>query len=179
MLTFSKTLPILSDSFTGKTTAVSEGSTFAFPNGLETYYLENDARDTILGWAQDEGFAYQSLRRQTDEVGKNHHFVDNGVFDPEGYVYTLNPAKRPMPSSSSNSIVLPIKSQPRGTKYQVRWFDAETGLELTDEATMVTVRRPWFRSRRIVIEFPASIRDVKKGRVNNTFGDAVFMITKE
>lgn len=179
MLTFCKTLPLLSDSFTGKTTGESEGTALTFPNGLETYYLVNDSQDTLLGWAQDEAFAYQSLRRLTDEVGKNNHFVDNGVLDPEGYVYTLDPAKRPAPSSSSNRIVLPIENQARGTRYQVRWFDGETGQELTDEATTVTVKRPLFRSKRLVIEFPSSIRDLRKDRINNTFGDAVFIITKE
>ena len=74
--------------------------------------------------------------------------------------------------------MLPVKNQPRGTKYEVRWFDAETGLELTEEATTVTVRRPFLRGRRITVEFPSSIRDLEGSRINNTFGDAVFMITK-
>lgn len=178
LLTFFKNLPILSDSFTAKHTGTIKGHTLKFPNHLQTYYMVNADEDTLIGWSQDTAFCYQSLRYLTDEVGKDHHFNDE-VFDPDGYVYTLNPSKRPAPSYLSNRIVLPIENQPRGTQYQVRWFDAETGLELTDEATTVTVRRPLFRSKRIVIEFPSSIRDIWGVRVNNTFGDAVFLITKE
>lgn len=176
--TFCQKLPLLSDTFVGKTTGVVEGMDLLFPNQLETYYLENAAQDTLLGWAQDVAFAYQSLRRLTDREGNNKHFLNDGVFDPEGYVYTLDPAKRPEPSSSNNRIVLPIENQPRGTRYEVRWFDSETGEELVDEATTVTVRRPWFSNQRITIEFPSSVRDLRRRQVNNTFGDAVFMITK-
>lgn len=177
--TFFGKLPVLSDSFTAKTTGSVIGHSLVFPNHLETYYLVNAEEDTLMGWSQDTAFCYQSLRRLTDETGTNGHFVDNGkVSDPKGYVYTLNPAKRPKPSYLSNRIVLPINNQPRGTQYQVRWFDAETGLELTEEATTVVVRRPLFRSKRIVIEFPSSIRDIWNAQINNTFGDAVFVITK-
>ena len=172
-------LPVLSDSFEAQTTGTVQGSSLVFPNNLETYYLVNADYDTLVGWCQDTAFTYQALRHLTDRKGSNGHFVDNGVFDPQGYVYTLNPAKRPGPSSDDNRIVLPIKDQPRGTEYRVRWFDAETGRELTDEATTVTVRRPFFRGKRITIAFPSSIRDVEGGRVNNTFGDAVFLITRE
>ena len=94
------------------------------------------------------------------------------------FVFALNPSKRPAPSYPSNRIVLPISNQPRGTVYRVRWYDPETGLELTEEATTVIVRRPLFRSKRIVIEFPSSIRDIWGAKINNTFGDAVFVITK-
>ena len=179
LLTFFGNLPVLSDSFTPKHTGTIKGLSLVFPNHLQTYYMVNADEDTLMGWCQDTAFCYQSLRYLTDEVGKNHHFVDNGVFDPDGYVYTLNPSKRPAPSYPSNRIVLPIEGQPRGTVYQVRWFDAETGLELTDEATTVTVRRPLFRGRRLVIDFPSSIRDLWGVRINNTFGDAVFLITKK
>lgn len=177
MLTFFNNLPLLSDSFTAETTSTERGRSLVFPNNLETYYLVNADCDTLLGWAQDTAFCYQSLRRLTDRADKDH-FLDQGLFDPKGYVYTLDPSKRPGPSSDSNRIVLPVKNQPRGTKYEVRWFDAETGLELTEEATTVTVRRPFLRGRRITVEFPSSIRDLEGSRINNTFGDAVFMITK-
>lgn len=179
MTVFLNGLPVLSDSFKARTTGSERIKSLVFPNHLETYYLVNADFDTLVGWSQDTAFCYQSLRHLTDRSGSNGHFVDNGVFDPKGYIYTLNPAKRPGPSSNDNSIVLPVKNQPRGTKYKVRWFDAETGLELTDEATTVTVKRPFLRGKRITIEFPSSIRDVENGRINNTFGDAVFLITKE
>ena len=147
-------------------------------NNIDTYYLINTDEDTLIGWCQDDAFNYQSLRRLADREGNDGHFVTDGVFDRKGYVYTLDPAKRPGPSSNDNSIVLPVKNQRRGTEYRVRWFDGETGLELTREATTVTVRRPFLRGKRIVIEFPSSIRDIEGGRVNNTYGDAVFVITK-
>ena len=178
MTTFLQSLPVLSDSFKAQTTGTERGKSLVFPNNLETYYLVNADFDTLIGWCQDTVFTYQALRHLTDRNGSNGHFADNAVFDPQGYVYTLNPAKRPGPSSDDNSIVLPIKNQSRGTEYSVRWFDAETGLELTEEATTISVKRPFFRGRRITIEFPSSIRDVEAGRINNTFGDAVFMITK-
>lgn len=176
--TFFNNLPVLSDSFTAKTTGTTKGQSLSFPNHLETYYMVNADEDTLMGWVQDTAFCYQSLRRLTDEVGKNGHFVDDGKSDSNGYIYTLDPSKRPAPSYISNRIVLPIENHPRGTRFQVRWYDTETGLELTDEATEVTVRRPWFRGRRIVIEFPSSIRDIWDVKVNNTYGDAVFVLTK-
>ena len=179
LLAFFGNLPVLSDAFTAKHTGNVKGLTLTFPNHLQTYYMVNTTEDTLMGWSQDTAFCYQSLRYLTDKVGKNHHFENDGVFDPDGYVYTLNPSKRPAPSYPSNRIVLPISNQPRGTVYRVRWYDPETGLELTEEATTVIVRRPLFRSKRIVIEFPSSIRDIWGARINNTFGDAVFMITKE
>ena len=178
LLTFFGNLPVLSDSFTPKHTGTVRSHSLTFPYHLQTYYMVNANEDTLMGWSQDTAFCYQSLRHLTDEMGKNYHFADNGASDPTGYVYTLNPSKRPAPSYPNNRIVLPISNQPRGTKYQVRWYDPETGLELTDEATVVAVRRPLFRSKRIFIEFPSSIRDIRGARINNTFGDAVFVITK-
>ena len=177
VMVFSNNLPILSETFTAATTGTVRGKQLVFPNNIATYYLINATEDTLVGWCQDTAFCYQSLRWLTDKVSKDH-FVDNDVFDPEGYIYTLDPEKRPAPSYVSNRIVLPIADQPRGTQYQVRWFDSETGLELTDEATTVSVTKPWFRSKRLVIEFPSSIRDIWRASINNTFGDAVFMITK-
>ena len=179
VMVFSNNLPVLSGTFTAATTGEVKGSKVIFPNHIATYYMVNAAEDTLIGWCQDTAFCYQSLRRLTDQVGSNGHFVNDGVFDPQGYVYTLNSAKRPAPSYISNRIVLPIDNQPRGTKYEVRWFDSETGLELKSETTEAVVRHPWFSSKRIVIEFPSSIRDILGVRINNTFGDAVFMITKK
>lgn len=175
MYIFSKSLPILSDSFDPRTTGeISKASKnkLVFPNSLETYYMVNAAEDTLYGWSQDTIFTYQSLRRLSDKVGSNEHFVDNGIEDAKGYVYTLNANKRPRPSSRSNTITLPIVRQPDGTVYNVRWYDSETGGELTSERTTATVK-----GKALTIEFPSSIRDLKKRRINNTFGDAVFVIT--
>lgn len=175
MYIFSKSLPILSDSFDPRTTGeISKASKnkLVFPNSLETYYMVNAAEDTLYGWSQDTIFTYQSLRRLSDKVGSNEHFVDDGIEDAKGYVYTLNANKRPRPSSRSNTITLPIVRQPDGTVYNVRWYDSETGGELTSERTTATVK-----GKALTIEFPSSIRDLKKRRINNTFGDAVFVIT--
>ena len=178
VLTFSRELPLLSDAFEPATTATEEGSFLYFPNQLETYYLVNAAEDTLMGWSQDTAFAYQSLRRLTDRVGKNSHFDPGDVFDAKGYVYTLDPSKRPRPSGRDNRITFRITAQPVGTRYQVRWFDSETGKELVSEATEAVVRRRWFTGRRLTIEFPSSIRDTSHGVVNDTYGDAVFVLTR-
>ena len=178
LLNFFSDMPILSDSFIPKTTGRVVGQSLVFPNHLETYYMINVSEDTLMGWSQDTAFCYQSLRLLTDVVGKNKHFIDYEVNDPKGYVYTLNPAKRPKPSSKRNTITIPVHNQPVGTRYTVRWFDSETGKELQSEATTVVVRRRWFRSY-LSFEFPSSIRDLSANTINNTFGDAVFMICKD
>ncbi len=177
MLIFSKSLPVPSATFEPRTTGEESKTakySVIFPNGLETYYIINAVEDTLYGWSQDTAFAYQSLRRLTDKVASNGHFKDDGLFDAKGYVYTLNADKRPRPSSRSNTIVLPIARQPEGTKYDIRWYDTETGLELADERTTATVK-----GKTLTIDFPSSIRNLKKRRINNTFGDAVFVITRE
>lgn len=174
---FCNNLPVLSDTFTAKTTGTAKKSTLTFPNHLATYYMINADEDTLLGWSQDTAFCYQSLRRLTDNVGKNGHFANEGVFDSKGYVYTLDKTKRPKSSSSNNAIAIPIKKQQRGTRYEVRWFDTETGLEIPSEKTTEVVRRRWFR-KLLTIQFPSSIRDVNNGEITNTFGDAVFVVTK-
>ncbi len=176
MLTFSKSLPIPSATFNPRTTGENDSAvkhSVVFPNGLETYYMANTAEDTLYGWSQDTAFTYQALRRLTDKEGSNGHFKDDGVFDAKGYVYTMNANKRPRPSSRSNSITLPIAKQYDGTAYDIRWYDTETGLELTTERTTITVK-----GKALTFDFPSSIRDLKKRRVNNRLGDAVFVITK-
>ena len=176
--TFCDKLPILSDSFTAATTASTNSKVPVFPNGLATFYLVNAAEDSLFGWSQDTSFCYQSLRRRTDRVGSDKLFADDGTFDPEGYVYTLNPAKRPNPSSRSNTITIPIENQAVGTRYRVRWFDAETGREIESASTSVFVRRSWIFWKRLTFEFPSEVRDVQGSTVSNTFGDAVFMVYK-
>lgn len=177
MMVFCSGLPILSDSFTAETTGTEKGGYLEFPNQLATYYLINASEDTLMGWCQDTAFCYQSLRRLTDEVGKNGHFVNDGVFDPKGYVYTLNSSKRPAPSAKRNTIQIPMTEQPRGTRYSVKWYDTETGNEIVSEETIAVVRRK--RLRKVLsFEFPSSIRDTKKGVITNTFGDAVFVLYK-
>lgn len=178
IMVFCSQLPMLSDDFTPQTTGNINGNTLSFPNNIETYYLINKTEDTLLGWCQDDAFNYQALRRLTDKEGNNGHFDDNGVFDPKGYVYTLNSEKRPKPSSSRNTINIPIDKQPTGTKYAVRWFDTETGLEMTSEETTAQVRRRWFAGKSLSITFPSSIRDLRRHQINNTFGDAAFIIYK-
>ena len=82
-----------------------------------------------------------------------------------------------MPSLGLNSITFYVTEPAVGARYRVRWFDAETGLEMTSEATTVRVQRRWFR-KRLTVEFPSSVRNLEAFRINNTYGDAVFVITK-
>ena len=174
---FSRNLPILSDSFTPRTTGSIKKNSTVFPNGIQTYYLINALEDSLYGWCQDSAFSYQALRRDTDRVGNNGHFDNSGVFDSKGYVYSLNPNKKPKPCSNSNTIIIPIEYQPTGANYTVKWYDGETGVEIISERTTTTVKHDRRNGKHIAIEFPSSIRDLKKERINNTYGDAVFVIT--
>lgn len=174
ILNFCKQLPILSDTYVPYTTGEPQKHAIVFPNGIETYYMVNAADDTLYGWSQDTAFTYQALRRLTDRVNAKSHFEEGAVFDPKGYVYTLNDRKKPRPSSRSNVISIPIAKQPAGTRYVVRWYDTETGLEIRSEATEAVVR-----NHALTFEFPSSIRNVKKKTISNTFGDAVFVVTRE
>jgi len=177
MLTFSKNLPVPSATFEPRTTGEESTTTkhsVIFPKGIETYYIINAAEDTLYGWSQDTAFTYQSLRRLTDKVGSNGHFNDDGLFDAKGYVYTLDADKRPRPCSRQNTISLPITRQPEGTGYDIRWYDTETGLELVGERSTATVK-----GKILTFDFPYTIRNVKKKVISNTFGDAVFVITRE
>lgn len=180
MFQFSKNLPRLSDSFAAHHTASIKKNSTRFDNGIQTYYMSNMKEDTLYGWCQDTAFSYQALRRLSDKVGTNGHFEDDGVFDPAGYVYTLDSTKKPQPSSHRNEITLPITEQEAGTQYVVRWFNGETGLEIASERTTATVKKRWLSQKKfITFEFPATIRDLKGKRVNNTFGDAAFIIVAD
>lgn len=178
VLTFCQDMPILSGSFTAHTTGLPSTKVkyrLDFPNNLATYYMINATEDTIYGWSQDTAFLYQSLRRLTDKVGSNNIFVDNGTFDPKGYVYSRNAKKKPKPSSKSNSITLPISKQSSGAQYLVKWYDGETGREIASERTYAMVAK----DGKITIEFPSSIRDLKAKRINNLYGDAVFVLYRQ
>lgn len=184
LLTFCQNLPMLSKTFTAHQTGTRVGHKLVFPNHLETYYMINATEDTVFGWSQDTAFAYQSLRWLTDSVrlhddstGYALHFVDNAVFDPDGYVYTLDLAKRPGPSSNSNIITIPITNQPIGTKYEITWFDTETGLPISYPYVNYTnVQSDGQGNKYVRISFPSTIRDLVSHTINNTFGDVVFML---
>lgn len=150
----------------------------------------NAAEDTITGWSQDTAFAYQSLRWLTDSVIVQYdtinddsivprYFFNDSIppFDPNGYVYTLNLSKRPTPSSNSNTITLPITNQPLGSRYQVKWYDSETGNALnTGMITYAFVQQDAQGNKYVSFNFPSSIRDLRRYTINNTFGDAVFVL---
>lgn len=177
--TFCQDLPIPSETFQAYTTGAVSGDQLLFPNNLETYFMKNSTEDTIYGWSQDTAFCYQSLRWLTDSVATHPnglHFVDSVVFDPNGYVYTLNPQKKPRPSSNSNEILIYLQNVPVGTQYEVHWFNSETGFEYSNYSSYTTVEQTLLGRKYIVISFPSSIRNLNTHTITNTFGDAVFAI---
>lgn len=179
VLAYSKNIPLLPDSFTLHTTVSAAKNSWVCPNGIETYYLSSADEDTIYGWCQDTAFSYQALRRLTDKAISKGHFVTDAKVDAKGYIYTLDEDKKPRPCSKSNVITLPISKQDVGTQYVVRWFDGETGLEIPQEKTQAVVKRAWRKDPFIEIEFPSTIRDLKKRQINNIYGDAAFIIIAE
>ena len=194
VLKFCTNLPLLSETFTENYTAEPErGSDWiSFPNGLRTHYMINATEDTIMGWSQDTAFAYQSLRWLTDSVRlvadtidgtifEPYSFVNGAVLDPGGYVYTLDPTKKPRPCSNSNIITIPISNQPIGTQYRIRWYNSETGLpysSINPTTKYIFVNQDASGDKVLSFPFPNFIRDLQKNTVNNTFGDAVFVIYK-
>lgn len=187
MLTFCSELPILSDLFTGYTTGTVVNNKFlVFPQNIQTYYMKNQAEDTIYGWCQDTAMAYQSLRWLTDSVylgpainGREPwHFLDSIVLDPDGYVYTLFSYKKPLPSSNSNNIVIPVANQPVNTCFEIKWYDAETGLE-TNNTSNIYVQQNASKGNYLSFSFPSSVRNLQNHVIVNKYGDAVFRITKK
>ena len=194
VLTFCRNLPLLSGTFTEHLTIENTNNDwFDFPNGLRTHYMKNATEDTIMGWSQDTAFAYQSLRWLTDSVRlvndtlgdgtilPAYYFVDSAVYDPNGYVYTLNPSKRPRPCSNSNTITIPISNQSVGTQYGIRWYNSETGLpysSMNPTIQHLSVSQDVSGNKFLSFPFPNFIRDLQKNTINNTFGDAVFVIYK-
>ena len=183
--TFWESRPILSESFAAHQTGDLDGLSLVFPNNLETYYMINATEDTIYGWSQDTAFAYQSLRRLTDDVYPPNspvypnHFITGSVFDTLGYVYTLDLSKRPQPSSNSNIIEIPLENQNIGVYYTVKWYNSETGLPYNVYNSPATVLINGAGRKVVSFEFPSFIRDLQNQTINNTFGDAVFVLTKK
>ena len=161
-----------------------------FQNGLRTYFMTNAAEDTIMGWCQDTAFAFQSLRWLTDSVRTQEinlpdtllpafYFRDSiPPFDPNGYIYTLDSLKRPAPSSNSNLVTLPITNQPVGQPYYLQWYNSETGLPFNMTVHGITVQQDSQGNRFLSFGFPSHIRDLTKHTINNTFGDAVFVLVR-
>ena len=193
MMNFCKNLPVLSETFTAKTTGKQidgNNRVIVFENGLGTYYMANAAEDTIMGWTQDTAFSIQSLRWLTDEVRTQeiilsdttlpaYYFRDTiPPFDPNGYVYTLDLLKRPAPSSYNNTITLTINNQPVGETYNLQWYDSETGSPFNMMVHGVTVQQDSQGNKTLSFQFPSHIRDIRQHAINNTFGDAVFILVR-
>jgi hypothetical protein len=184
LLNFSENMPILSESFTACHTGERIDHSVVFPNNLETYYMINATQDTIYGWSQDTAFAYQSLRWLTDSVhieqtiwGPICRFKIGAVYDSQGYVYTLLPSKKPVPSSNSNTITLPITNQPIGSRYLVKWYNSETGEAFNAGViTYAFVQQDMQGNKHISFEFPNYIRNPQNQTINNKLGDAVFVL---
>ena len=102
-------------------------------------------------------------------------FFNNFVIDPNGYLYTLDAQKKPHPSSNSNTIKIPIQNKPVRSKYYVKWFDPESGLEY-NFGSYHTVQQDSEGQKFIAISFPSSIRNLEMNTINNTFGDVVFAL---
>lgn len=188
LMNFCQKLPVLSETFRPHTTGHDTGAMLMFSDGIGTYYMSNADEDTIMGWCQDTAFAYQSLRWLTDSVRIQEIILPDTIlpplyfrdtvppFDPNGYVYTLDPSKRPGPSSNSNLITLPITNQSVGKRYILQWYDSETGYPFNMTTYGIPVQQDAQGQKYISFFFPSFIRDLEKNTINNTFGDAVFIL---
>ena len=114
-------------------------------NGLRAYYMKNTNSDTIYGWIQDINFQFKNLN--SSQNGKN-------------YLQTLDPTYKPNPSSSFNTINIPVNQNNK--QYIVKLYSAETGLEIQSQ-TKISY------NLKIEVDIPSSLR-------TSTFGDAVFAI---
>lgn len=187
ILNFCQNMPILSDSFESYTTGTETSHILDFPNSLETYFMKNSNEDTVYGWCQDTAFCFQSLRWLTDSAYKVYPdstdltkyeivFSDSVVLDPGGYIYTMNPLKKPGPSSNSNLIKIPITTKSVGSPYNVEWFNTETGAPYGYATASVSVQQNPDGTKYLPIMFPSFIRDLTHHQINNTFGDVAFVI---
>lgn len=185
LFVFSQTMPILSNTFSAHHTGSINGHVLDFsPNNLQTYYMINEAQDSIYGWCQDTAFAYQSLRWLTDSThieqtawGPITRFKNNAVYDPLGYIYKMYTYNKPAPSSDNNIITLPITNQLVGTRYLIRWYDSETGLLITSGTQNTTIVQQDSSGNKFVsFAFPSAIRDTQQHVINNKYGDAVFRL---
>ncbi len=115
----------------------------------------------------------------TVDWGDVQYFKDSAVYDPLGYVYTLSLSKRPQPSYNSNTIEIPITYQNIGIYYTVKWYNSETGTPYNIWAAPACVHINGDGEKVISFDFPSYIRDLQNHTINNTFGDAVFVLTKK
>ena len=102
-------------------------------------------------------------------------FVNNVVLDSTGYLYTMNVAKRPQPSSNNNTIKIPIENMSVGTPYKIQWYDSETG-SVFNFTNYTSVQVDPQGNKCLFLSFPAIIRNLTNNVINNTFGDVVFLI---
>lgn len=76
-------------------------------------------------------------------------------------------------------IDIPISNQSVGTQYNIIWYNTETGLPYSfNTNTTVKVKLNNNGDKVLRISFPSAIRNLKSNIVTNTFGDAVFVLTK-
>lgn len=85
---------------------------------------------------------------------------------------------KPAPSSNSNLITLDITNQPVGTTYSLKWYNSETGLPFHMAVMDVTVQQDLQGKKFLSFQFPSHIRNLGKHTINNTLGDAVFVLIR-